>query len=146
MTARNLLSAAAGGIILMGCAYPLPSIMSAEPCVGQHCEVAVSARQHDMPGFACLVDRVAPYELEVRHPRPVTVTLRIDVGSAADGYRFHNPGIAFDDPAGWQCRNAADDKQVECINKAGPGRHKYTVYVKKGTASCEPHDPYVVNQ
>ncbi len=147
MTPRILLSAAAGGIILMGCAYPLPSITSTDDCENQHCEVAVSANQHDQPPFGCFVDRVTPYELIVRHPRPVNVTFRLDVGSVQNGYSFAPNAIVFDDPTGWNCPSVpAQANMAVCTNAAAAGRHKYTVYVQKGSTACEAYDPFVVNQ
>lgn len=145
MTPRTILSAAVGGIILMGCAYSLPSVMSTRDCNGQHCEVAVSAKPHDATGFSCFVDRVDPYELVVNHPRPVTVNWYLDSGSDHDGYRFTDAGIVFDDPTGWKCGPLASNTRFQCINTAVQGRHKYTVNLVKGSTRCEPYDPYVVN-
>lgn len=147
MTPRTLLSAAAGGLILMGCAYPWPTITSTDDCESQHCEVAVYANQHDMPSFGCFVDRVTPYELIVRRPRPVNVTFRLDAGSVQNGYSFAANAIVFDDPAGWTCPPVAPQaKLAVCTNAAAAGRHKYTVYVRNGATACEAYDPYVVNQ
>ncbi len=147
MTPRTLISAAAGGIILMGCAYPWPSITSSAECTVQHCEVAISANQHDMPSFGCFVDRADPYTLVVKHARPVNVAFRLDAGSAQNGYAFAPNGIVFDDPSGWTCPQIpANAKLAVCTNAAGPGNHKYTVNLVKGSAPCEPHDPFVVNQ
>jgi hypothetical protein len=130
----------------MGCAYPWPSITRTAGCNGQHCEVAVAAGQHDTPPFGCFVDSVTPYTLEVRNPRPVTIQWYLDSGSVDDAYRFSNPGIVFDNPMGWDCKNIANDARVECINTAALGSHKYTVYLRKGSARCDPRDPWVVNQ
>jgi len=150
MTRKALLTASVSGFVLMGCAYPWPGVTTEQSCTGQHCEVVVTATQHDTPGFSCFVEKSVPGVLTVKHPRPVIVDWNLDTKTAKNGYKFPDqPGyqaIVFDDPTGWDCHLQTDGKQIKCRNNAAPGWHKYTVYVSKGSTRCDPLDPYVVNQ
>lgn len=146
MTPKTFLSAAVSGFVLLGCAYPWPSVTSRADCNSQHCEVAVTPTQHDMPGYSCFVEKAVPTELHVRHQRPVIIDWYLDTASAHYGYRFPDNGIVFDNPTGWECRNVAEGKLFQCTNKADGGWHKYTVNVIKGSTRCDPLDPWVVNQ
>jgi len=147
MTRSGRVAVVAGVIALAGCANPWPQrVTDTGTCHGQHCEVSVAAMQYDMPQFGCHVDRISPYNLQVKHPRPMTVQWYLEPLSVAQGYRFADPGgITFDNPAGWECRVLPTGTKAQCLNNAGAGEHKYTVRVVKGTAACEPHDPLIIN-
>jgi len=149
MKKKTLLTAIVSGFVLLGCAYPWPSVTSAQVCNGQHCEVAVSATRHDTPGFRCFVEKAVPDELIVNHPRPVIVDWYLDSASANNGYQFPDlpsyQGIVFNDPTGWDCSVQPQGKRVQCKNNAAPGPHKYTVNVLRGSIRCDPLDPSVVN-
>lgn len=145
MTSNTLIAAAASGLLLMGCAYPWPSVETARDCHGQNCEVDVSAKWYDSPVPGCFVDDIAPYELQVRHARPMNVHWYLDSQSDAAGFRFASNGIVFDDPKGWKCDVQAQGTRFMCVNTAGAGRHKYTVHLVNGARQCEPKDPYIVN-
>lgn len=146
MTSKTLIAAAASGLLLMGCAYPWLSVETARDCQGQNCEVAVSGKWHDWPVAGCFVDDVAPYELRVRHARPMNVHWYLDSHSEVAGFRFASNGIVFDDAKGWKCDVQAQGTRFMCVNTAGAGRHKYTVNLVNKTTKCEAKDPWVFNE
>lgn len=147
MTPKTLLAAAAGGLLLLGCAYPRPGVERQADCNAQHCSVSVTATQHDTIGFSCFVEDVVPDTLYVKHPRPVIIDWHLDPLSVAQGYRFADiGGIAFRDRSEWDCGVIGDGRSFECTNKAGAGSHKYTVHVVNGKTACTARDPFIVNQ
>jgi hypothetical protein len=84
--------------------------------------------------------------MRVKHARPVTVHWYLDSGSANDGFRFPANGIVFDNAAGWECSVQSNGLRFHCINKAGAGPHKYTINVVRGSSTCDPMDPWIVNE
>ena len=143
MTKRTLFAAALSGSMLLGCAYPWPGVRTQADCHGQQCGAAITVSRHDTPDFRCFVENATPEELHVKHARPVLVSFEIEPRSASDGYRFpaDGSGIVFPDP-GFECKTLPGETRIECMNKAGPGEHKYTVNAVKGSTVCEPREQY----
>jgi hypothetical protein len=66
---------------------------------------------------------------------------------AHQGYIFPDDAIVFNDASrgGFDCHVTGDREQVQCVDKAAPGRHKYTIKAQSGDKTLEPLDPFVYN-
>lgn len=146
MTPRTLISAAVCGFVLLGCAASQPNAASIATCENPECRVAVPVTEDGMGG--CQPDAV-PDTLYVRSKGTSVIFWDIELKAAHEGYRFADQGIVFDDSTGefFDCAKAADGKSFKCKNKhSQPGAYKYTINVVKGSKSCTPQDPSIVNE
>lgn len=144
MTSRTLFSAAVCGLILLGCASELPRINTASDCRASECRVAVQGytRFND----ACAANAV-PSTLHIRSQGASVVFWDLEAASDHAGFRFAANGIAFENPQDeFTCEVANQGKKFRCNNKhSKPGEYKYTVNLVKGSTSCIPLDPMMIN-
>ena len=146
MTPRTLLSAAVCGFVLLGCASNVPRLDSSRDCNYPDCRIAVSAIATPSPVGGCSVS-VDAATLYIKSKGTSNIFWDLDVGSANNGYSFAANGIVFDDPQGeFDCQVVSSGKSFKCSNKhSKAGDYKYTVNVVRGSTSCIPLDPMIIN-
>ena len=144
MTPRTFFAAAVCGLVLLGCTSALPRVATTADCRAQECRVAVSVTT-SVPAV-CRATTV-PSTLHVRSRGASVIAWDLEAASEHAGYRFPPNGIVFNDPQGeFDCQSANQGMKFMCNNKhSKSGDYKYTVNVVRGSTSCIPLDPMIIN-
>ena len=141
---RTMFTAALSSLVLLGCASDLPRVATTSECRAAECRVAVQATAREIGG--CNINAVAD-RLQVRSRGASVIFWDLEAQAEHAGYRFPANGIVFNDPQGeFDCQSAHQGKKFMCNNKhTKSGEYAYTVNLAKGSTSCIPLDPAIVN-
>ncbi len=145
MAIKITVYAIGASLAMLGCAHD-PRTMSPQTCSSAQCAVPVGQSDGCWP----FNHAVAPSEILVNVPRPMTITWTLD--STAPPATHWNPssGIKFDQKSEgyFKCSpsgpNPTEPRAYSCENNAPAGPHKYTIKTK-GWCSPPDLDPTVVN-
>jgi hypothetical protein len=126
---KRLLAASAATLLLCACAGMPPTGKSPRATNVEVVEGFLSVDQEP---------------IIVPHGQSPVLMWRLPSGQ---GYTFPDDAITFRDAprGGFSCHVTGNREQVQCVDRAPPGRYKYTLKVQQGGKALEPLDPFIYN-